>query len=278
MLYLILFLTFTSQAELGNSNGEAPESSIRPQMRRVAPTDSRICISGDEETRRHARYQPTEASLAEYTQLNRTDRRNTPHPRYEAYLRSLRASSGSDIVARLAYAELKEAKCDQHIELIRPVILESIYNRLETRKTELFPGETRPVHELNYQLQKRLVESVVFQHQQYASSLHRYRISPRSESPVRVSDGYQNFLCPPQDELFGQIKGETDEYFRSGQRTREYPSDMHNYYLYEHAPEVFTTLPEWADYSRGTSLPEATTSLNADLRRCYRAFREPAYR
>lgn len=269
MILSLLFVTFAFSNELGSSSNIG---ATRPRLRPPGlATQQKICVRGDKATYNHARHKPSEEELSRWKNSNK---KTNPHPRYNEYMRSLRNVSASELAARLAYTEIKEAGCEEHIGTIRPYVVETILNRMETRKAALFPGETRSVHELNNQDKKKLAESVIFQYQQFASSLHRYK---KTKSGV-MNEGYKLFLCPPQDELFNQINDEIGEFFSSGQRTRNHPSDTYNYYLYAHAPEVFVNPPDWANENSSKYLPEVTSGTSSSLRRCFRAFRESRYK
>ncbi len=253
MIILSLFLSILTVQADELPTGDSSEA-----------TTSQVCISNES----------TLNSIMEHQSAHRKDShssRTTPHPRYGQYISTLRNSSGSEIIARLIQAETRAANCGMPNPEVQAIVTEGILNRLEKRFRTLYGNQYENIHSLPYQKQKELVLSVVFQNSQFASSLHRYRTSLRSTTPTVYAHGYKDFLCPPNDENWRTTRTSIDNFFRSGERTRNYSSTSVNYFLFQHSPR-------WETVSWANTLTESTTASSAAVRRCVRLYEEPSYR
>lgn len=255
MIYLLFLIPFVFATELPTGDSAASQSNSQ-----------QTCVSDSASIQ----------GIMDHQSAHRKDAHSSttsPHPRYGAYRQSLRRSSGPDILTRLIYAETQEARCNELNPTVFPLVTEAILNRLEKRFQTLFASEYGSIQELPYQKQKELVESVVFQKSQFASSLHRYRTSGDGVQPALYSEGYLHFLCPKNDSTWKEARAIADEFFRSGNRPRKYSSTTVNYYLFKHAPQRWPNPPAWT-----SSLTEPTLDQTAQVRECIRLYEEPAYR
>ncbi len=153
--------------------------------------------------------------------------------KYVGYKKVLNSDSDIELAARLVYAETKATNCEKMNSQIVPVIAEVIANRVKIRKGD--------------------VQSVIFQRDQFASSLNIYDES-----------NYKDFLCPSDSALWNKAYSQT--YSALSNKTKG--TDTVNYFLYKHSP-------------RWTKEPwklEEDTSLTKGVRECIRAFRNPAFK
>jgi hypothetical protein len=125
--------------------------------------------------------------------------------KYKSIERALASDSNEELTARLVYAETLAANCPQfESEMVAP-IASAIKNRTAKRN-----GNTR---------------SVVFQRDQFASSLNGYDESH-----------WREFLCPTNAELW-----------QKAYRATMAPNSVHdgfNYYLFKHSTRF--SPPDWA--------------------------------
>lgn len=153
--------------------------------------------------------------------------------KYVGYKKALNSDSDIELAARLVYAETKATNCEKMNNQIVPVITEVIANRVKIRKGD--------------------VQSVIFQRDQFASSLNIYGES-----------NYKDFLCPSDSALWSKAYSET--FTALSDKTKG--TDTVNYFLYKHSP-------------RWTKEPwklEEDTSLTKGVRDCIRTFRNPAFK
>lgn len=153
--------------------------------------------------------------------------------KYVGYKKVLNSDSDIELAARLVYAETKATNCEKMNNQIVPVITEVIANRVKIRKGD--------------------VQSVIFQRDQFASSLNIYGES-----------NYKDFLCPSDSALWNKAYSET--FSALSDKTKG--TDTVNYFLYKHSP-------------RWTKEPwklEEDTSLTKGVRDCIRTFRNPAFK
>jgi hypothetical protein len=149
--------------------------------------------------------------------------------KYKAYRQALQNESEAELLARLVYAETLAANCSDLNNKIAPLIRATINNRIQKRKGD--------------------IRGVIFQRDQFASSLNIYSQSK-----------YLEFLCPKDQILWNLI-------------LKPVPSplslDTVNYFLYKHSPR-WTSEP-W-------TLPEDAGPNNSELRKCIRFFRNPNWK
>ncbi len=153
--------------------------------------------------------------------------------KYVGYKKVLNSDSDIELAARLVYAETKATRCEKMNNDIVPVITEVIANRVKIRKGD--------------------VQSVIFQRDQFASSLNIYDES-----------NYKDFLCPSDSALWSKVYSET--FSALSDKTKG--SDTVNYFLYKHSP-------------RWTKEPwklEEDTSLTKGVHECIRAFKNPTFK
>ena len=153
--------------------------------------------------------------------------------KYDGYRKAFASDSDTELAARLIYAETKATKCEKQNDEVVSVISQVIGNRVKIRKGD--------------------VKSVVFQRDQFASSLNIY-----SES------NYKDFLCPNDGDLWGKSYYAADVALSKTTKG----TDTVNYFLYKHSP-------------RWTKEPwklEEDTSLTKKVSSCIRAFKNPGFK
>lgn len=138
-----------------------------------------------------------------------------------------------EILARLIASETKAAgeSCQTHQTAIAQNIASALYNRIQKRN--------------------RRIDSVVFQAQQFASSLHFYKESQIAE-----------FLCPTDSNLISQTLDWTRS-MKNKTYVNTLPENAVNYYLYKHSTRF--TPPSWTK-----TYKEAPT--NPKISHCIRFF------
>lgn len=157
----------------------------------------------------------------------------TPN-KYDGYKKALQSDSDIELAARLVYAETKATRCEKMNNEIVPVITEVIANRVKIRKGN--------------------VESVIFQRDQFASSLNIYEES-----------NYKDFLCPSDSALWNKAYSAT--FTALSDKTKG--TNTVNYFLYKHSPRW--TKEPW-------KLEEDNSLTRGNIRACIRAFKNPAFR
>lgn len=163
-------------------------------------------------------------------------KRNKPQ-KYAATAAALASSTDAELLARLIYAETRAAHCPELQDEVATAIAQVIKNRIAKRQGKS-PNATK---------------SVVFEIDQFASSLNKYEESQ-----------WREFLCPSDSKLWSKAKALAQP---DSPKTNHLPSDAHNYYLYKHAGRF--TPPKWA---RG----EAVSFAGSDkLASCIKVFRLP---
>lgn len=157
--------------------------------------------------------------------------------KYDGYRSVLHADTTLELAARLAYAETAAANCANQEEPIVDLVTSVIGNRIRIRRGD--------------------VNSVVFQRDQFASSLNIY---PESR--------YRDFLCPTDDELWKKVFAKMRVNLEESKPSAPIPTDTVNYYLYRHSDRF--KAPNW-------KLEEAAIE-DKTLRECIRVFRDPAWK
>ncbi|MBL7542863.1 MAG: hypothetical protein JNL11_03560 [Bdellovibrionaceae bacterium] len=146
--------------------------------------------------------------------------------KYSGYRKALSHDSDQQLVARLIYAETLAANCPSQSREVLPLIARVISNRIQIRKDG--------------------VKSVVYERDQFASSLNKYS-----------SSRYLDFLCPNNYELWGLA------FDHAGKGVSERSSIAVHYFLYKHHPG-------WD--AEPWRLPESRESLASKVRDCIRVF------
>lgn len=154
--------------------------------------------------------------------------------KYDGYKEAFANDSDEELMARLIYAETKATKCEKLNASLVPVITKVISNRVKIKKGD--------------------VKAVVFQRDQFASSLNIY-----SES------NYKDFLCPNDSKLWAMALNEASEALAGKSK----PTSTVNYFLYKHSPRW--TKEPW-------SLDEDTSLTQGSVRDCIKAFKNPGYK
>jgi hypothetical protein len=151
--------------------------------------------------------------------------------KYDGYREALKNDLDTELQGRLIFAETKASKCpEKNLKLI-PFISGVIANRIAKKGGK--------------------VRDVIFQRDQFASSLNNY-----SES------FYREFLCPKDLGLWKSILQQVS-------LPTELPKNAVNYFLYKHHPDW--TKEPW-------NLPETAISQNSDVRDCLRVFENKDYK
>lgn len=154
--------------------------------------------------------------------------------KYDGYKKAFASDSDEELMARLIYAETKATKCEKLNSAIVPVITTVISNRIKIKKGD--------------------VKAVVFERDQFASSLNIY-----SES------SYKDFLCPNDAKLWALALDEASEALADKAK----PTTTVNYFLYKHSPRW--TKEPW-------SLDEDTSLTQGNVGDCIKAFKNASYK
>lgn len=154
--------------------------------------------------------------------------------KYNGYIKALSSDSDKELMARLIYAETKGTNCDDQSEKVSSVITTVISNRIKIRKGH--------------------VKSVIFERDQFASSLNIY-----SESH------YKEFLCPSDAVVWNMALRKAT----AALSDKSKPTTTVNYFLYKHSPRW--TKEPW-------KLAEDTSINSVSARACIKAFKNPNYK
>lgn len=154
--------------------------------------------------------------------------------KYDGYKKAFASDSDEELMARLIYAETKATRCEKLNSAIVPVITAVISNRVKIKNGD--------------------VKAVVFQRDQFASSLNIY---PESN--------YKDFLCPSDAKLWAQALNEAS----AALADKAKPTATVNYFLYKHSPRW--TKEPW-------KLEEDTSLTKGTVRDCFKAFKNPNYK
>lgn len=177
-------------------------------------------------------------SVIDIAGIQRVQKTNqkTSH-KYDGYRNALGADASLGLAARLIYAETLAANCPRQEDHIVDLVASVVGNRVRIRQGD--------------------VKSVVFQRDQFASSLNIY-----SESR------YRDFLCPNDAELWQKVVTAMRVNLERSTPSAPIPNDAVNYYLYRHSNRF--TAPDW-------KLEEVAVADNK-TRECIRVFRNPAWK
>lgn len=157
--------------------------------------------------------------------------------KYDGYRRVLHADADLELAARLVYAETVAANCPGNEDQVLDLIASVIGNRVRIRRGD--------------------IKSVVFQRDQFASSLNIY-----------AESRYRDFICPKNDDLWKAALTKVRANLEESNPSSPIPSDAANYYLYLHS-ERFKA-PRWR--------LEAVAIAEEKIRKCIRIFRNPGWR
>ena len=163
------------------------------------------------------------------------NRRNSN--KYDEYKNALSGDSDTVLFARLAYAETLAANCtDQNDEVLERVV-GVVGNRINRRNGD--------------------VKSVVFQRDQFSSSLNNYG-----------SSKYKDFLCPQDEALWSQTLARVRRFMHD--KETSVSNDTMNYFFFKHDPR-WTEAPAWG-------LEENTEQTNPQIQSCIRTYRNPGWK
>ncbi len=222
MLWKTLLLLFSLTSSLILAEVTLP--TLRPQARQEQQNLPQ-CID-------------SQSDIDRITNHQRNNRRNDS--KYLIYRQLLQSDSDSELLARLVYAETLGANCSTQNGKLVPLITNVIVNRIRRRNGD--------------------VRSVVFQRDQFASSLNIYS-----------SSRYKDFLCPKNSALWNQAIEKANEFLQnSNDSSGELSSDSINYFLPSHDPR-WPEPPEWG-------LRENTAAVDENLRQCLRIFHVPNWK
>lgn len=152
--------------------------------------------------------------------------------KYDGYRKALASDSDQALAARLIYAETIAANCPSQSTTVLPLIAGAINNRVQIRKGD--------------------VKSVVFERNQFASSLNHYS-----------SSKYLDFLCPADVDLWTQAMNLV------GKKNSDLSPVAVNYFLYKH--HTGWDKEPW-------KLPETKISRISNARDCIRVFENKSWK
>lgn len=170
--------------------------------------------------------------------------RRSPH-KYNGYADALKNSSDLELASRLAYAEVLAANCNEHnSQLVRP-ITEVIANRIALRKNN--------------------ARKVVFERDQFASSLNKYD-----------SSRYKDFLCPKDTQLWNEVQTQMELALQKpkNENQRLLPTDGVHYYFFQHDKKF--TPPAWAEGKK--AYPTIDFQDSSKLNSCAKFYRNPKFK
>lgn len=157
--------------------------------------------------------------------------------KYDGYRKLLQDDTPLELATRLAYAETIAARCPDRESEVADLITAVIGNRIRIRGGD--------------------VESVVFQRDQFSSSLNIY---PESS--------YREFLCPRDRDRWRETLAKMRANLEAPAAGSAIPNDAVNYYLYKHSKRF--KAPDW-------KLKEAQVA-DVKTRECIRVFRAPGWK
>ena len=173
-------------------------------------------------------------------------KRNKP-TKYKATAEALASQTDEELMARLIYAETRAARCPEHESAVSDAIARVVKNRIAKRAERV----------------KDPVKSVVFEIDQFASSLNNY-----------AGSEWREFLCPSDSKLWrralelANLPHEREQAAKiSASNLSNIPADAFNYYLYKHSDRFQP--PAWA---RGQAV---SFNGSAQISDCLRLFRLP---
>lgn len=165
--------------------------------------------------------------------------------KYDGYRDALRSDSDVQILARLAYAETMAANCSGVNSQVASRIVETIGNRVKIKGG------------INH------TRDVVFERQQFASTLNNYDFSPKYPN---AKSRYLEFLCPTDAKLWSEIYNKAQAVLTDG--PKELSSDTVHYYLFMHHPE-------WSKLPDDWKFREDATHTTPQIQQCVRFYHNP---
>lgn len=148
---------------------------------------------------------------ADLAKIDQTRKQNAKNDfKYSAIAETLQSDSDVELIARLIYSETLAANCDEFRIDVVPTIATVIQNRVAKRKGN--------------------VKGVIFQRDQFASSLNGYDESK-----------WREFMCPTDQKLWAEALAAAKS---TDQKIGPMKATAYNYYLYQHSPRFQT--PAWA--------------------------------
>lgn len=157
--------------------------------------------------------------------------------KYDGYRSTLRADTGLELAARLAYAETLAANCPANQPEVLDLVASVIGNRIRIRRGD--------------------IASVVFQRDQFASSLNVY-----------AESRYRDFLCPKDRDLWSEAVRKTRANLEGPEPGAAVAPDAVNYYLYRHSQRF--KAPDWG--------LEEMLVADGRVRECIRVFRNGGWK
>lgn len=157
--------------------------------------------------------------------------------KYDGYRNILHASTALELATRLAYAETLAANCPSQEDQILDWVTSVIGNRIRIREGN--------------------VNSVVFQRDQFSSSLNMY-----------AESRYRDFLCPTDRGLWQRALTKMRVNLEQSKPSSSIPQDTVNYYFYRHSNRF--KAPDWK--------LEQVSIGEEKIRECIRVFRDPAWK
>lgn len=177
----------------------------------------------------------SESDIEEIQSIQKTNSKTSS--KYDGYRKALHADTDLELAARLVYAETVAANCPDNEGQVLDLIASVIGNRVRIRRGD--------------------VESVVFQRDQFASSLNIY-----------AESRYRDFLCPKNDYLWQAALEKTRTNLEKSKPSATIPGDTVNYYLYRHSDRF--KAPNWK--------LEEVAIAEEKTRECIRVFRDSGWK
>lgn len=156
--------------------------------------------------------------------------------KYNGYRVELQKEPETELAIRLVYAEVLAAHCPEHQNSLVEKIAAVVANRILNRQGD--------------------IQGVVFERNQFASSLHIYKNSR-----------YRDFLCPKDAKLWQHAAKNLLLFLK--QKKTNLPPDVVNYFLYKH--DSRWTHEPW-------KLKENFKDQKEPLRSCLRVFHNPNWK
>lgn len=179
----------------------------------------------------------SESNIAEIQSALKANAKSSA--KYDGYRRILRADGdqGVELATRLAYAETLAANCSTYEDNVLDLVASVIGNRIRIRRGD--------------------IPSVVFQRDQFASSLNIY-----------AESRYRDFLCPQDAALWKKVFIKMSANLAAIKPSAPIPSDAVNYYLYRHSDRF--KAPGWK--------LEEVPLADDKTRECIGVFRDAVWR
>ena len=144
--------------------------------------------------------------------------KNTPM-KYDRMKKALESDSDETLQARLVYAETSAAHCPEFNQMIASPIAAVVRNRIRVQGGD--------------------AKKVVFQKDQFASSVNIYDIDEKKDGLPPAKSNWKEFLCPTDAKTWGLAM----EAVRA--KKSELPNDVFNYYLFRHSGRFVPKPGSW---------------------------------